>query len=158
MKIAYTGRERPARAVLVVSFLVLSQIAYAAGQPTGFRNFKWGAPPSGKLKKTASGPDGSTMYVPASGKKLAPLFGLPVTEEAYMFSNGRFYSGIAYIKGNDNFEKMKAILNKEYGKPSFANESSNIWKWKWPGSQIEVHLYYQTKFTTTTVTFVNNGI
>jgi hypothetical protein len=143
---------------LVAFLLVLSQVANAAEPPTGFRNFKWGAPPSGKLKKTASGTGGATIYVPMAGKRLAPLFGLPVTEEAYVFSNGKFYRGMAWLSGKDNFEKSKSFLEKEYGKPSFANESIYLWKWKWPGSRVEVHLYYSDKFAKTTVTFANYGI
>ncbi len=150
--------------VLVVLLVVFAQelhsaqVAHAAAPPTGFRNFKWGAAPSGKLKKLVDHPDGTTLYVPAAGKQPAPLYGLPVAEEAFMFSNGKFFSGSAWLKGKDTFDKMKATLEKEFGKPAFANESINLWKWKWAGSQVEVHLSYQSQFAKTTVTFVNNGI
>lgn len=144
--------------VLVVLLLVFAQVANAAGPPTGFRNFKWGASPSGKLKKLVDHPDGTVMYVPAAGKQPAPLYGLPVAEEAFMFSNGKFFSGSAWLKSKDTFDKMKSTLEKEFGKPAFANESVSLWKWKWAGSQVEVHLSYQAKFEKTTVTFVNNGI
>lgn len=144
--------------VLVALLVVFAQVAHAADPPTGFRNFKWGASPSGKLKKLVDHPDGTVMYVPTAGKQPTPLYGLPVAEEAFMFSNGKFFSGSAWLKGKDTFDKLKATLEKEFGKPAVANESVNLWKWKWAGSQIEVHLSYQAKFAKATVTFVNNGI
>ena len=147
-------------AVLVLGFLlVVLSISFAAEIPTGFRGLKWGSPPSSHLKKI-SGPtsDGTTMYVPALGKTPSPLFGTPVAEEAYSFSNGKFYCGNAWFDGQVNFERVKTALIKAYGQPSFANETINLWKWKWPGSKIEVHLSYQEKFSRTTVAFINNGI
>jgi hypothetical protein len=147
-------------AVLVLGFLlIVPTVSLAAEPPTGFRDLKWGSSPSASLKKF-SGPtsDGITMYVPASGKTPPPLFGTPVAEEAYSFSRGKFYSGSAWFDGQANFEKLKTALVKAYGQPSFANEKMNLWKWKWPRSQIEVHLSYQEKFSRTTVTFVNNAI
>ncbi len=135
-----------------------AQLANTTEPPTGFMDFKWGAPPSGKLKKTTTNPDGTTMYVPAAGNKLAPLFGLVVAEEAYVFSNNKFYSGSAWLDGNDNFDKMKSILTKKFGKPSFVNESMYLWKWGWPERKVEIDLSYQPKFARTTVTFNNNGI
>ena len=123
-------------AVLVLGFLlVVPSVSFAAEAPTGFRDLKWGSPPSAGLKKF-SGPtsEGITIYVPASGKTLSPLFGSPVAEEAYFFSNNKFYSGSVWFDGPANFEKVKTALAKAYGLPSFANETINLWKWKWPGS------------------------
>ncbi len=131
----------------------------AAGPPKGFRSLKWGAAPVATLKKV-TGPtsDGTTMYVPASGKVLPSLFSLPVAEEAYSFTKGKFFSGSAWLDGRATFEKMKAALMKEYGQPSFSNERLYLWKWKWPRSRIEVHLSFQPKFARTTVTFLNDDI
>ncbi len=145
--------------VLLGLLLSAVTIVNATEPPKGFRTFKWGVPPSSALKKL-SGPtaDGVTIYVPASGKTLQPLFEVQVSEEAYSFSNGKFYSGSAWLDGQGNFEKMKAALIKAYGQPSFVNEGLSLWNWKWPGSQIEVHLSYQKKFSRTTVTFVNNSM
>ena len=145
-------------AALVAGLLIFPIAAGPAEPPKGFRSIKWGSSPSGGLKKMGGPTDGVTMYVPASSKSLPPLFELPVAEEAYSFSEGKFYSGSAWLDGQENFHKMKAALTKAYGQPSFVNERLNLWKWKWPGSQIEVHLSHQTKFSRTTVTFVNNGI
>lgn len=146
--------------VLILGFLLADPVMSSAAEPpNGFRNLKWGSSPSASLKKF-SGPtsDGITMYVPASGKAPSPMFETPVAEEAYSFSNGKFYSGSAWFDGRGNFEKVKAALLKTYGQPSFANEKMNLWKWKWRGNKIEVHLLYQSKFSRTTVTFLNDAI
>lgn len=146
--------------VLIVAFLLVAPVmASATVPPDGFRNLKWGSSPSASLKKF-SGPtsDGITMYLPASDKAPSSLFEAPVAEEGYSFVNGKFYSGSAWFDGRGTFEKVKAVLLKTYGQPSFANEKMNLWKWKWQGKQIEVHLSYQSKFSRTTVTFVNNAI
>jgi len=146
--------------VLVLGFLLaIPAISSAAEPPNGFRILKWGSSPDAGLKKY-SGPtsDGITMYVPASGQALAPLFEVPIAEEAYSFSKGKFYSGSAWADGQGNFEKLKSALTKTYGQPTFTSEKLNLWKWKWPSKKIEVHLSYQTKFSRTTVTFVNNAI
>jgi hypothetical protein len=141
-----------------------SEVVKTAGKdavepPDGFRNLRWGSPPSASLKKF-SGPtrEGITMYVPVSGKTPFPIFDVPVVEELYSFQNGRFFSGSAWFDGQGNFEKVKAALLKTYGQPTFANEKMNLWKWKWQGSKIEVHLSYQFKFSRTTVTFFNDAI
>jgi hypothetical protein len=85
----------------------------------------------------------------------APLFGVAVAEEGYFFSNGRLYSAMAWLDGEENFIRIKAALTKAFGRPTFANEQGRLWKWKWSGSPIEVHLYFRGR---TTVTFVNHGI
>ncbi len=126
--------------------------------PTGFRNFNWGSPPRGGIKKTGDFDEGLTMYVPTGATKIAPLFDLPVAEEDYSFSYRKFYSGDAYLDGEVNFQKMKATLIEKFGTPSFTNESLGVWKWKWPNSAVEVDLTYQANFARTTVTFENSAI
>ena len=146
--------------VLILGFLLLAPVVSSAAEPPdSFRNLKWGSAPSAALKKY-SGPtsDGITMYVPASGKAPSSLFETPVAEELYSFANGKFYSGSAWFDGPANFEKVKAALIKAYGQPLFANAKLQLWKWKWQGNKIEVHLSYQSKFSRTTVTFLNDAI
>ncbi len=144
--------------VLLSVLFIVTQVAIASDPPKGFRKFKWGDRPSAGVKKFSGPTDGVTMYVPLDGKKLDPLYDLPVVEEAYYFSKGSFYSGDAWLKGEDNFNKMKTALMKAFGQPTFSNDLSKIYKWKWPNNKIEVRLYYQSKFSRTTVTFSNNGI
>ena len=143
----------------VASILSFSAAAALSEPPKGFRNLKWGSAPGSGLKKIM-GPtsDGTSMYVPAAGKKLEPLFDIPVVEEGYSYSKGKFFSGSSWLSGSANLENMKAALSKVFGPPSFANEQSQIWKWQWPKNKIEIQLYYQAKFSKATVTYLNNRI
>jgi hypothetical protein len=142
-------------AAVMVAFV---SVSVWAETPTGFRELKWGSSPPRSLKKFADNGGGLTMYTPATGKAPAPLFGIPVAEEAYSFSKLRFYSGSAWLDGRENFEKAKEALTKLYGPPTFSNQASELFKWQWPSTKVEVQLYYQAKFSRTTITFENNAI
>lgn len=142
----------------VMLILVLAQVAIASDPPKGFRNLKWGDPPSVDIKKFSGPTDGVTMYVPLHGKKLALLYGLPVAEEAYYFSKTGFYSVDTWLDGKDNFDKIKTALIKAFGKPTFSDDNRKIYNWKWPINKIEIQIHYQPKFSRTTITFSNNGI
>lgn len=134
--------------------------ALAAGDPPkGFRAILWGNKAPQSLTKIA-GPtsDGTSMYAPAKGAKLLPLLDLPVAEEAYSFTHGKFYSGTAWLDSRENFDKIKQLLFKSYGKPEFSNESKELYKWKWAGTKVELHLYYEKRFSRTTVTYTNGAI
>lgn len=127
--------------------------------PKGFRGYKWGDPPgSGLVKKGGQTRDGITMYIPKPGKSLSPLFGVQVAEEAYSFSYGKFWAGHAWFDGADNYERMKTALKQEFGAPTFVNEKLYLWKWKWPGSQIWMQLYYQPKFARTSMDVSNDAM
>ena len=129
--------------------------------PKGFRSLNWGATVPAGMKKIA-GPtsDGTSLYIPRTiaGKILQPLFAVPVAEEAYSFTRGRFYSGSAWLDGRAMFERMKIELTKAYGQPTFSNPNLELYKWKWVDKRVEVHLSYQAKFQRTTVTYVNDSI
>jgi hypothetical protein len=143
----------------MVCLLLFAVIAKADGPPSGYRTFKWGAAPGATLKKMMGPTDeGISMYVPLKGKSVGPLFDLPVAEEDYSFSHGKFFQGEAYLDGADMLQKMKTILIEKFGKPTFVNENLKVWKWKWPVGSIEVDLTYQASFSRTTVRFANNAI
>jgi hypothetical protein len=145
--------------IVLLLFSVAVAIAATGEPPTGFRSFKWGAPPRSGLKKIMGPTDeGLTMYAPLSPKKPDPLFDIPVAEEDYSFVHGKFYQGDAYLDGEPNLLKMKNALVQAFGNPSFTNESLKIWKWKWPKKAIEIDLHYQAKFLRTTVTYSNSAI
>jgi hypothetical protein len=139
-------------------FVFVGLTVAAPDPPTGFRNFKWGAPPRGGLKKILGPTDeGVTMYI-LSTKKSDPLFEISVAEEDYSFVHGKFYQGDVYLDGEANFQKMKTVLFSKFGNPTFTNESLRIYKWKWPKQNIEMTLSYQLKFARTSVLFANSAI
>lgn len=149
--------RRKATCLAGIAAVALASLAQQPGTPPkGFRDYAWGQAPSKDLKKVAGPSDGVIMFVPPASNKPAPLFGVPVSEEAYSFSSNRFYLGQAWLDGKANFDKMTVELTKRYGPPSFSSPRIALWKWTWPNSRIEVHLYYEKKFARTTVTFLNN--
>ena len=80
-----------------------------------------------------------------TGKTPSLYLKTPVVEELYSFANGKFYSGMRFLTGATTSRKVKAALYKAYGQPSFVNEKLGIWKWKWQGTKIEVHLSVSDK-------------
>jgi hypothetical protein len=152
-------------AVAIVFQLLNPLVAGAADAPNGFRGLAWGAVPDKKLKKTPVPATGDiAVYRPGADKPL-PLFKVPVAEEAYSFSKGKFFSASAWLDGKENFEKIKAALIEKYGQPSetinnydrfsVASERRNLWLWKWPESPVEIRLTYSEKYSRATVTYIN---
>jgi len=143
--------------VAVLGFLLLgSAVASPADAPKGFRHLTWGASPSQHLKKIPAPPTGGiTLYQPRPGKPLPPLFKVPVAEEAYSFSNGKFFGASAWLDRKENFEKITTALIKTYGQASVTDERKNLKIWKWPDSPVEVRLTYNEKYSRATVTYFN---
>jgi hypothetical protein len=140
-------------------FLLLPSLSIAAEPPKGFRTFIWGASADSTLKKiTGPTDDGTTLYKPQAIKQPGLLLDIPVAEETYIFTKGKFYAGSAFIDGRENFDKRKITLTKTFGAPTFSNDRIELFKWKWPNSKVEVHLSFQTKFARTTVTYMNKEI
>src|SRR4051812_7549021 len=93
----------------VACLLGLSTPSLAAEPPSGFRDLLWGSSPPVGWKKMTGRIDQVAMYVTRS-KKPRPLFNVPITKEAYLFSHGRFFSATAWSDGRDNFMKIAAAL------------------------------------------------
>jgi hypothetical protein len=154
--------------VVMVLQLLNPLIASAAEAPSGFRDLAWGVAPDKKLKKNPVPAAGDIAVYRPRANKLAPLFKVPVAEEAYSFSQGKFFSASAWLDGRENFEKIRTALIEKFGQPaetinnydrfSVANERRKLWLWKWPESPVEVRLTYSEKFSRATVTYVNLGV
>jgi len=157
--------------IAILGFLLFAGPALAGSPeaPKGFRDLAWGASPSKKLKKPlGSSTGGIAIYQPRPGKRLPPLFKVPVAEEAYSFSKGKFFSASAWLDGKENFEKIEAALIKTYGQASktinnydrrfVTNKRKNLRKWKWPDSPVEVRLTYDEEYSRATVTYVHTRL
>jgi hypothetical protein len=83
--------------------------------------------------------EGLTSY---SLKSTDSLFGLPVKEEGYWFSHGRFCEGVAWVASNQPLKAAKDALVKAFGPPSFTSEQ--LWKWHWPQSGVTAQLNADT--------------
>lgn len=158
--------------IAILGFLLFAGPADAGppDTPKGFRDLAWGASPSEKLQKRPSSPPAGdiAIYQPRPGKPLPPLFKVPVAEEAYFFSKGKFFSASTWLDGKENFEKILAALIKKYGQASETinnyarhftpNERKNLRIWKWPDSPVEVRLTYDEKNSRATVTHVHTRL
>jgi hypothetical protein len=146
--------------VAVLVFLLLGPaVAGPADAPKGFRHLTWGTAPGKHLKKIpAPSTGGITLFQPRPGKPLPPLFKVPVAEEAYSFSQGKFFSASAWLDGKENFAKIKAALIKTYGQTSAADERRNFRIWKWPNSAVEVRLIYNEEYSRATVTYIHTRL
>ena len=114
--------------------------------PAGFISYKWGD--SLPTLHTAAftkilGPnhEGLTTY---SVKRTGSLLGLPVKEENYWFSQGRFYEGVAWVASNQSLKAARDALVKVLGPPSFSSERLQLWKWNWPQSGVTAQLKADT--------------
>lgn len=157
--------------VVVVAIMLqfLNPMLAGAGvAPNGFRDLVWGAAPDKKLKKNSIPATGDTEVYRPRANKPSPLFKVPVAEEAYSFSKGKFFSASAWLDGKENFEKVRAALIEKYGQPSetinsydrfsVAAERRNLWLWKWPESPVEIRLTYSEKYSRATVSYVHTRL
>lgn len=107
-----------------------------------------GAAPTKSLKGVGAG-----VWTTRTQNKLPPYAGIDIAEDAYLFDNNKLYGGQLFFDGADNFDKLKAVLNGQFGRPDFTNESMQLFKWKWADSGFEVALSHQSKFQRTTLSF-----
>jgi hypothetical protein len=114
--------------------------------PAGFIGYKWGdslpaAHTQALIKILVPNHEGLTTY---SVKRTDSLLGLPVKEENYWFSHGRFYKGVAWVASNQSLKAAKAALLKALGPPSFSSEPLQLWKWYWPQTGVTAQLKADT--------------
>ncbi len=124
--------------------------------PEGFRHLVWGNPaPKSGLKMVADN-DGVQMFIPDPPSIPEPLFGIPIAEESFSFSYGRFYKGDLWFDGKANFKRMRAALTEHYGPAQEFLPKVSLWKWKWTEDDVEVRLYYNK--TRSTLTLLNTSL
>jgi hypothetical protein len=124
--------------------------------PDGFRSMKWGDPPGPDMHLFSSvKTDDLSLYKPT---RCDAFLGLPVAEELYGFAKGRLYEGWVWLDGLDRAREVRVRISALYGPPSFANEYSQLWRWKWPDSPVEITLTYEEKFDRVSVMFFTRAI
>jgi hypothetical protein len=119
--------------------------------PAGFIGYKWGdslpaAHTQALIKILVPNHEGLTTY---SVKRTDSLLGLPVKEENYWFSHGRFYKGVAWVARSQSLIAAKAALLKALGPPSFSSEPLQLWKWYWPQTGVTAQLKADTSIQIT---------
>lgn len=156
-------------AVFISMFVWPGEAGAGTAPPDGFRGLAWGASPDNRLQaQPVTDSNGIAVYLPRVGKRLRPILGVPVAEEAYSFSGGEFFSGSAWVDGKDNYLRARKAFEKKYGAPArkaghydrdtLADENKSLAIWTWPDSPIEVRLSFNEQFVRTTVTFLNRDV
>ena len=133
--------------LLLLAVTLSGAFAADGPAPAEFRGLKWGSAPTKSLKKVSR-----DVWTTGKGTQNSFLE-IPVAEDAYMFENNKLFGGQLFFDGADNFSKLKRVLITQFGPPDFANNSRQIFKWKWAASGVEVTLYYQSNFQRTTISF-----
>jgi hypothetical protein len=156
-------------AVLVSVFVWPGPAGAGTVPPQGFRGLTWGAAPDQRLQaQPVTDSNGVTVYLPRAGKRPKPLLGIPVAEEAFSFSGGKFFSGSAWVDGKGNYTRARKAIEKKYGAPAhkaghydrdkLADENKSLAVWTWRDSPVEVRLAFNEQFARTTVTFLNRDM
>lgn len=161
-------------ALLASGCTTMSELDGGPSAPQGFGTISWGASPGSELQNQSTAITGDiSVYRLATNTRPRPLFGVPVAEEAYTFYKDRFFSGSAWLDGDENFKRIKAALTKRYGEPakqvagydrrSTTNEPQrsaykDMWVWQWPDSTAQVRLSFHAIHRRATVTYINEAV
>lgn len=160
--------------LLATACATTSDLDGGPGAPRGFGKHSWGASPGSELQhQPAAITSDISVYRQAPNTRPRLLLGIPVAEEAYTFYKDRFFSGSAWLDGDENFARIKAALTKRYGEPakqisgydrhSTTNEPQrsaykDMWVWQWPDSTAQVRLSFHAIHRRATVTYINEAI
>ncbi len=161
-------------ALLIAGCATTGEMDADPGAPQGFGELSWGESPGNELQNQTVAITGDlSVCRPASSTRQRQLLGVPVAEEAYTFYKGQFYSGSAWLDGDENFNRIKAALTRRYGEPakqvagydrrSTTSEPQrsaykDMWVWQWPDSAAEVRLSFHAIHRRATVTYINEAI
>ena len=133
--------------------------------PDGFRGVKWNSPlPSiQKLREAVllgcsavvqqknftDAPPCSHMHIDtddmelfAQRRKVAPIFGVAVSEQLLTWSHRKFWSGEVFIYNynSGDLAKLRAALTDQYGNSDVMQD--RITEWRWPAKKVLVQLSY----------------
>jgi len=137
------------------------------GPPDAFRGVKWNStlPSDQKLqtmvlagcaaiivqKNLTDTPPCSHMHIDTDDidlftqrQSVPPIFGVPVSEQVFEWSNQKFWMGEVFIYDYhaDDLAKLRDALVNRYGKPTFANEQVHMTRWAWPSKKLEIVLTF----------------
>jgi tetratricopeptide (TPR) repeat protein len=84
------------------------------------------------------------MEVFAQRQNVPPIFDVPVSEQAFTWSEGKFWMGEVYIYDytESDLAKLNAALINQYGQPTFKNEQVHLTKWTWPNEKLAIILSF----------------
>ncbi len=93
------------------------------------------------------------------------IYGVGVSERSLEWSHLKFFAAQLYVHNytEADLASILAGLVRDYGDPTFVNDSLHLKQWKWPDNKVEVSLYFDptpkpslggTKPPATTLTIV----
>ena len=113
-------------AVLCVLVLVLAGTALAfKNQPEGFRDLKWGDPPTEDMVIITPSEYGRTEYKRVEEKLY--LGKAKLEQVIYWFYLDEFMSVFLDFRGKDNFSLLETICREKFGKPTDEQYNQLIW-------------------------------
>lgn len=118
-----------------------SPLAASGDAPKGFRDRVWGSQSTLGLKLHARNSNKISTYTLPADQRPQPIFGVPIREEIYSYSDGRMFNGIAYFSGQDSLLTLRDALINAYGKPDVANDEQQLWRWQWPRNSVQIILH-----------------
>jgi hypothetical protein len=158
------------RTIAAAVFVVLTASpAHAASNipPEGFRGIKWDSalPSTPRSRKTTlkgcgtvveqenftdTPPcshmhlDGDDMDLFTQRQNVAPLFGVPVSEQLLSWSYKKFWSGQVFIHNykDTDLTTLRAALIRQYGSPTLDNAEQHRTEWNWPNDNIMIRLSF----------------
>lgn len=123
--------------VTILIFLLVTTGLTFQNEPEGFRELKWGDPPTDKMIYKLTSNENKIYFLPDDKMSVGNAQFWTI---AYFFYNQpeRFYNVSLYFKGENTFELLKTICRGKFGKET----ESGFYELKWLGQKAMVGLCY----------------
>ena len=123
-------------AVLVMTLLSLGMAFAFENEPEGFRDLKWGDPPTEKIEGLIELAGRGKVYIRPSDKLY--LGDAQLRTIWYSFYQDKFMRVSLYFKGKHNYDLLETICRERYGEET----TSELYKLYWLSGQTSVDLSY----------------
>jgi hypothetical protein len=139
-----TLRSQPPEMIQTSPLGNLSARSRGGSAPPGFRDLVWGNVPTVGMIEVG-GPYGpQKRYIwRTKNKELAPVFGVAVMQESYLFQDGKLCGGEMLFDGLSSFQKVKDGITTLFGPPDFVDEAIQLFKWTWRAPDVELRISYR---------------
>ncbi len=122
--------------LVLVLVLALSLGGFAfQNEPEGFRDLKWGDPPSEAMKYLNDLGGSKNYTLPEDKMSIGSAEFWMIT---YQFYEGRFFLVSLYFDGEDNYDLLETICKERYGEEI----DSGFYQLSWWGQNTSISLYH----------------
>jgi len=126
--------KKLAIATLIILAVVINTAFAFQNEPDGFRDLKWGDPPTGDMRYQLS-IQGDKIYNRADDKM--QLGNVKLTTINYFFYQGRFYVVDLWFDGKENYDLVKTLCRGMFGETT---SEEGLYKFTWGGEKACVFL------------------